>query len=336
MKDWADRGNGCYITFDGQYGSTGKGLLNQLLGHHLHDVFGCYTNNAGPNSGHTAWRGDKKIVLKQLPMGGVEAHHWGSDARLYLNAGAVINRELLHKEISTHDLDKHSVLVHPNAATISFDNEEYEKRTIEKDIGSTAQGVGGAIMDKIGRQPGVVYGGNKFHWSYSPWEYHKTLVEVSQGFSLGINREFYPFCTSRECTPMQAMADLGAPPTAYRNSIVSLRTFPIRVGGNSGPCYPDQEEISFEDLEVPPEYTTVTGRKRRIFTWSNTQFERMMASCDPGGMFINFMNYLPVEDSGEFVDRIVKDFTLFSPFNRMPSPVLLGWGANMSDVELYK
>ena len=71
LHQWTDAGPGNYVMFDGQYGSTGKGVLASLIGYHVGGRFDCFTNNAGPNSGHVAIVGDDKIVLQQLPMAGV-------------------------------------------------------------------------------------------------------------------------------------------------------------------------------------------------------------------------------------------------------------------------
>jgi adenylosuccinate synthase len=131
------------------------------------------------------------------------------------------------------------------------------------------------------------------------------LAEGSQGFSLGINSGFYPYTTSRECTPMQIMSDMLLSPRHLRWNVGSMRTFPIRVAnrfdsdgqmiGTSGPCYPDQRETSWEEIGVEPELTTVTKLVRRVFTFSEMQFEHALQVCKPSHVFLNFANYMPKE-----------------------------------------
>ena len=63
--------NGVYALFDGQFGSSGKGLLAAAIGQAFKDDIDLVTTNAGPNSGHTAYIDGEKVVLHQLPMAGV-------------------------------------------------------------------------------------------------------------------------------------------------------------------------------------------------------------------------------------------------------------------------
>ena len=69
--------------------------------------------------------------------------------------------------------------------------------------------------------------------SRNSWS-HRILMEISQGFSLGMNSQFYPKVTSRECTFAQGMADARFPMPTYRRGYLVFRTFPIRVGNVDG------------------------------------------------------------------------------------------------------
>jgi adenylosuccinate synthase len=167
----------------------------------------------------------------------------------------------------------------------------------------------------------------------------RCFVETAQGWSLGINSGFYPYTTSRECSVTQALADLGVSPRAHRKSVACVRTYPIRVGnthdGYSGDVYPDQHEVTFEDLDQTPELTTVTQRVRRIFTWSPTQYAQMLLANEPDGIFINFVNYLPEAKQEAFVNHYVVE-AYVDTLGRVPDFVLLGFGPNNDDVELYE
>ena len=126
--------------------------------------------------------------------------------------------------------------MHPNAAVISQYDVGTEDKLMDR-VGSTGKGVGAAIAAKVWRSPMAVFKYYKVNVdgielapdNYAPWRDGQVFVEVSQGWSLGINQRFYPYTTSRECSVAQAISDLGAPPSSVRRSIVSLRTFPIRV-----------------------------------------------------------------------------------------------------------
>ena len=75
--------------------------------------------------------------------------------------------------------------------------------------------------------------------------------------------------------------------------------------GWSGPCYPDQKELTWEQVGQSPEMTSVSKKVRRVFTFSEQQY---MESCQMNGctdVFMNFMNYLPNhEKQEEFFKRI--------------------------------
>src|SRR5207249_4681625 len=112
-------------------------------------------------------------------------------------------------------------------------------------------------------------------------------IESAQGLELSVGvGSHYPYTTSRDITPMQVLADTLVHPRHLCTIIATMRTFPIRVGdqytkkgkkvGTSGPVYPDQREIAFRDVGVPDERITVTGKVRRIFTWSNLNLKKVL------------------------------------------------------------
>ena len=126
------------------------------------------------------------------------------------------------------------------------------------------------------------------------------IVEGAQGYSLSMYHGQYPYTTSRDVTPWQVAADCGLPYrwASYIQVIGTLRTFPIRVSnrdGSSGPHYPDQVELKWEDIGLQPELTTVTKLPRRIFSFSQQQMQEALFHC--GGywntrLFLNFANYV--------------------------------------------
>jgi GH24 family phage-related lysozyme (muramidase) len=172
--------------------------------------------------------------------------------------------------------------------------------------------------------------------AYAPNAAHMNFLEVSQGFSLGINSGFYPYTTSRECTVMQALSDANIHPSMYRKSIMVVRTFPIRVAGNSGPCFHDQREMTWEELGVEPEITTVTKKIRRVFSWSDEQFMQAVMANRPDVVFLNFCNYL--ENLGADVDAFVQEHVMIpymTVMRKLPDLILLGYGPKTTDVKAY-
>lgn len=334
---------GAYVLVDGQFGSTGKGVAAALLAEVGRNRITHVTTNAGPNSGHTAYRQvkymeDERVMTQQLPIASVflerppfyrgvtppGSRETTQPPITLLNAGAVIDTAILYKEMITYNMSPSRVVVHPAAAVITDADREADAVTV-RGISGTGKGIGPAIGRKIARQaPRDALGtyrpmlpaGRHPDLSFDrfwDWSQDAVFVESAQGFSLGLNSQFYPFVTSRECTAMQALSDARIPAQMLRKTIVCFRTFPIRVGsvgdGTSGGCYPDQQEISWADIGVEPELTTVTKRVRRVFTWSRLQFRDCIAANFPEVLFVNFLNYMANDRSTALLlDNILLDY----------------------------
>ena len=311
--------NGVHILADGQFGSCGKGALASWLAHQAYAegiLFGAVVTNAGPNSGHTFYHDGAACVFKQLPVFAVQSYLLGFNIPVYFSGGAVIDPYALAQEQAR--VPGLKVYVNRQAAIVDEETRqtEHDTETIAA-AASTLSGTGTALINKISRKPEAVFGNS---WAASEWPDYKqsaincerdlVFVEVSQGFSLGYHSAFYPKVTSRECTFMQGMADARLAPRYFRRGYLAFRTYPIRVGnvseGDSGGWYDDQEEISWGDIGVEPEFTTVTKRQRRIATWSWHQFDEAMNANRPTHVFLNFMNYLPEGLQHKFLNLHLK------------------------------
>lgn len=331
---------GAYVLVDGQYGSTGKGLVAGMLAEMFHEDVAYVTTNAGPNSGHTSYFGDEKIVLCQLPTFGVIARKMGSEPTMTMNAGAIIEPQRLDAEVEQYVRDSFGLFVHPTAAVVRSGDKESEA-TLVNSVGSTGKGTGAALAAKVLRDPQAVYGGNEGMGQclggmpLGIAEDATVFVEVSQGFSLSLNAGgMYPFCTSRDCTVGQALSDANIHPSYLRQTMMVIRTFPIRVAGNSGPCFPDQEELTWDQLGQEAEITTVTKKIRRVFTFSMAQFRAAVVTNRPDHLFLNFMNYLEKDRQEAFIQDVVENYTRV--MNRPPLTVMLGYGPKSSDVLLWE
>jgi adenylosuccinate synthase len=343
---------GVHVLVDGQFGSTGKGLFASFLAERAaksNTKFTGVLSNAGPNSGHTFYGPDgEKIVLKQLPSFAVASQLWGAEPiPVYLTAGAIIDPAILiHEALKFPSIEIH---VHENAAVITDAEKMAERTGTVAAVAGTRSGTGHAIANKVLRNPKSVF---SWHFENTAWQYPPNIkvyrntpqmgsdlryfMEVSQGFSLGLNSEFYPKVTSRECTVMQAIADARIAPYWVNRTYMVVRTFPIRVGNvdgfSSGDHYDDQYETSWQELGVEPELTTVTQRVRRVFTWSDQQFEEAVTANRPDFVLLNFMNYIKdPREQARFKDRVdnvgfraAVDFT-----------TLYGWGAKNDDISPF-
>ncbi len=303
------------ITIDGQFGSTGKGLLNAWIAKSAQSKIDIALSNAAPNAGHTYIDDTGKArTAYHLPVSGILT----PDARIYLCAGSIIDPDLLAREMAEFNIDPLRLTIHPRACILLPEHTAQEQQADSgaTALASTRKGVGAALADKVARKNGTRTAEQYFantalancigviDLDKELRQHGKTaLLEVPQGFSLSINHGLaYPFCTSRDITVSSALNDAGAHPALLGSVIVSLRSFPIRVGniiddqgqeiGNSGPFYPDSREIDWADLGVTPERTTVTKRIRRIATFSFIEYDLMLRQLRPDTVFLNFCNYL--------------------------------------------
>lgn len=348
---------GAYVLVDGQFGSTGKGLLAGLLAEYGAGRLTHVTTNAGPNSGHTAYYqaqdGEpEKIMTQQIPIASVFLEKIGAPVCTILNGGAIIDPDILSDEVSKYGMTDAAtqtrLLIHPTAAII-IDEDRQADRAIVGKVAGTGKGIGPAIARKTMRLGGpdavetyrpMLPGEPRFNemsWDRMwDWRYDVVFVETAQGYSLGLNSaRFYPHVTSRECTVMQAIADARIPVDMVRETVVCLRTYPIRVGnspegGYSGDCYPDQRELTWEEIGVEPEITTVTKRVRRVFSWSRIQFQECMAANRPSTLFLNFANYMKPPELRGLIETMMEDYR--AVIGHDPDLVLLGFGPNTGDI----
>jgi adenylosuccinate synthase len=348
------------LIVDLQYGSTGKGLLCGYLAQTTWpDVV---TTCNMPNAGHTYIDDQGQVMIhKVLPNGIVSP----SLQYVLIGPGAVISLDQLQKEINqarefgymmTRGIEGNfepiPVILHPG---VTFLQEQHRNVELEmlNGIASTMQGSMAAMVHKMGRDPKDNPTASKYIGesipgydgcirvcSHEDWMWiidNASLIQAegSQGFSLGINQKFYPYCTSRECTPHRLLSDMGLP-YAPKDTVVygTLRTYPIRVGntvgGFSGDCYSDQVELTWEDLGLEPEKTTVTQRIRRIFSFSRHQLNDALWACRPDYLFLNFCNYMDEVSLGGLVDRIDKSASKYGS-----KLVLLGYGPAYEHVKEY-
>jgi len=155
------------------------------------------------------------------------------------------------------------------------------------------------------------------------------LLEVSQGDGLSLNGSSYPYTTSRDCTPAQAICDIHA--VDYSDNIrkyAVIRLNSIRINNkpkNDADTYmftgdfAGAKEISQEKLSrdaiaswkemsdrsgVPlksfleTEISTTTRQLRRVSEFSPKQFDEMVFDTKPDEVLINFANYINSDIEG--------------------------------------
>lgn len=351
-----------YLIVDGQFGSTGKGLIAGYLAlERKPDTVVC---NFGANAGHTTVLNDGRVVMVQILPSAIIAP---SVKAVLIGPGAIVDPVILANEMEKYEdlLKGKEIYIHESASIIYQKHRDKEAGELNR-ISSTCKGVGAAQIDKTMRIPDAIARDSEQLKAMnvkiiSVMEFTKLLmesellqIESAQGLELGINSGgWYPYCTSRDINVYQILSDCGIPYCMDRPEIiVSMRTFPIRVGnafdkdgnmiGTSGPVYDDQREVTWEELGVPLERTTVTLKVRRVFTWSNKNLEKVIILLNPDVIFLNFVNYLekdPTFDTPEtskFIKNIENQiYTMLKWYGELPPMVPVRWigvGPKISDV----
>ena len=334
------------LVIDGQFGSTGKGLICGYLA--LQSPPDIAVSCASANAGHTCITPDngaasgRKIVANHLPISGILT----PSAQIYLGAGAILDPKILMKEVFEYLDDEDRLAIHPRACIIEAIDVQAGQHPDSQStkIAGTQHGVSQALARKVLRKATLAADCPELKKFIKVIDLNQkmeagasVMLEVAQGLGLGLNSGYaYPYCTSREVSVSAALSDAQIHPSFLGNVMMTMRTYPIRVGniygegrmkGWSGPFYPDSVETSWEDIGVPIEKTTVTQRVRRVATFSLEQYSASLASIRPTHIFLNFMNYLKFGPNGmeqtAVIDRLMA----------LRKPTHLGWGPTTKDIE---
>lgn len=326
-----------WMIIDGQWGSTGKGLLAGYLGENWRpDGVVC---NFGPNAGHTfVDKNGKATMTQMLPTAGVTSRHV---KKIFIGPGAVINPDILKAELKEFKdgLKGKEIYIHERACIVYPWHCKVETGKLTR-ISSTCKGTGEAQTDKIMRKESAIAGNLNRFGGLKPYiANHQTFlheiatcnhlqIESAQGLELGINSgSHYPHCTSRDINTFQVLSECGVPAGVFSVEVyLSIRCHPIRVGnaydangdriGYSGDVYPDMKELTWEHLGQTAEKTTVTGKVRRVFTFSMESLRKSALQLNPTGIFLNFTNYLdqqPYFDhgaTGSLVESIEREYRM--------------------------
>jgi adenylosuccinate synthase len=269
------------IIVGGMAGSEGKGHIAAQLAMPERNPAGVSAVRvAGPNAGHSAVdSAGQRWPLRQIPVAAVV----NPDARLYIAAGSEIDIPVLLAEIEGLEAGGHKIrerLTIDQMATI-LEPRHHEAEAaagIVGRIGSTGKGIGAARADRIMRRALTVrdtdlhdlcaIGNTADRLRQDLAAGVACQIEGTQGHWLGLHHPFYPSVTSSDCRAIDFAAMAGINPwdsavTEFEVWVV-FRTRPIRVAGPSGPL---PAETSWDALGLPPEYTTVTGKLRRVGEW---------------------------------------------------------------------
>lgn len=336
---------GVTVVVGGQFGSEGKGKLVAHLARGA-SAQTAVVRCGGTNSGHTVDYQGRPYPFRQLPSAGVV-----DSVPLFLGAGMVIDPSLLQREIDHLGLDMSRLHIDRNAVVLDRHDLKKERRSrLRTRVGSTLSGTGSATARKVLRDGGqqrmkdipefrdvVIDVSSRLNELAD--EGLGIIVEGTQGIGLSLHHsEYFPYATSRDTTPAAFLSEVGLSPLLVTEILLVLRTFPIRVAGNSGPL---ASEISWEELtrrsgspDPLVETTTVTKKVRRVAEFDWDQAVRSAQISRPTGLVIHGLDYIDFGDRGaqEFSQLGAKSKRFISDLeSRLGVPVVLGFTGPRQD-----
>jgi adenylosuccinate synthase len=304
------------IVMGAQWGSESKGLFAVYLGANIsYDwLASCATRNAG----HTAFTpGGVKLVARYLPASCIT-----SDAPIFISAGTCLHRETLEDEIDRFEAAginvRNRLFISKCAGLLTHHHEELERHNkMDVSIGSTCEGVGEALCDRILRRGELFIDRNSHSYAFKDDLDLKghILLECSQGYLLSNLSRMYPYTTSRICSASAYLSYAKLPPQAVRDVYGVFRTWPIRVANrtpkpldntdnwdptnSSGPM--NGLEASWQEVrdycgateeQLPTEITTVTKLPRRIARWNTRDVKDAIRENGITRICVSFLNYI--------------------------------------------
>lgn len=303
--------NPIIVVQGGFWGSESKGAICAALGHiEQADIM---VRTGTVNAGHTVYYNGFPFAMQQLPVG------WTNPKTvLYLGPGAYIHPEILAREIAwinkATGTDVRSRLYIDYRCGLHLPSHTMKAKSADRHhkMGATGKGCSEAVVDKIAGR-GTARGRLFKQWLdesresvqfeheelllglefedvpallNSSWdEGAKVIIEGTQGTLLDLHLGPYPYTTHKQTQAASWIAECGLSPALPYEIVSVVRTYPIRVAGNSGPM---PREIGWPDLARKINRRLAErGLPPRVQEDSIRQFE---AACrEVAADFIQFM-----------------------------------------------
>jgi len=255
------------VVVGGFFGDEGKGKICAYLS--LADNVKVSVRTGFVNAGHTVVYKGQEYKLRLIPSAFVNRK-----TRLLIAPGANLRLDVFFRELVVLEnfnvrdrvgVDKHCSIIEERHV-----KEEMSSEHLTRKIGSTRQGVGAAVRDRVMRIARLAEDLEELKEFITdvPEEIHEAilrgenvLIEGTQGTFLSLYHGTYPYVTSRDTTASGVCSEAGVGPKDVDEVIIVFKSYVTRVG--AGPL---EGELSSEEARRRGflEYGTVTGRPRRV------------------------------------------------------------------------
>jgi adenylosuccinate synthase len=311
------------VVIGGLYGSEGKGNI----AFHLAPEYDLLVRVGGPNAAHKVYlaSGDQ-FTHFSLPSGTL-----AGTARLAIGPGSVIDPSDLLKEIAECDVSAERLSIDPQVMVIEDRDKEIEQK-LKGRIGSTVSGTGSATARRVMRGEDVRLASDIedlhpyirptteiLERAYSGGD--RIMLEGTQGSGLSLHHGPFPFTTSRDTNVGGCLAESGVAPARVRKMVLVVRTYPIRVAGNSGPL---TRELTWADIEARSglkdlEKTELTSKTKKLRRVGEPEWDLLRKAAllnAPTDIALTFADYLGesnarawryeqlTEETLQFIDEI--------------------------------
>lgn len=294
------------VVVGGQFGGEGKGKV----AHYLAGEMGAKAavRVGGSNSGHTVIdSAGNALILRHLPTPSILPA-----VTCVLGAGSYIDVDILLDEIARTGLSADRLYIDPNAVVVTEDEINAEKNSLlRSSIGSTQSGTGAAVVRRINRDQTAQLAKHderlkQFVRPVVPYmrdllsKGERIIIEGTQGFGLSLlHSPCYPYATSRDTSAAAFVSESGLSPMDIDDVVLVIRTYPIRVGGNSGPL-PNEvnwDVVTAESNSNKPlyEFTSVTKTKRRVAKFDESIVVKAIETNNPTRIVLNHLDYIDYE-----------------------------------------
>ncbi|MEM0001661.1 MAG: adenylosuccinate synthetase [Desulfurococcaceae archaeon] len=247
----------------GFFGDEGKGKISAYVS--LMKQYNYAARTGAINAGHTVVFHGKKFKLRTIPAAFVN-----EKTKLLIPPGALIRLDVFFNEVKELGVENRVCLDY-NTGIIEEIHVNREKQdSILASIGSTFQGVGAAMSDRVLRRLKLARDFSELarYLCDVPLLINnaldlgeKVLIEGTQGTFLSLYHGTYPYVTSRDTTASALLSEVGIGPKRVDEVIVVFKAYVTRVG--EGPL---EGELSRDEAVKRGwvEMGTVTGRPRRV------------------------------------------------------------------------